>query len=247
MLTISPATPPASPTRQASPAGPAAVRVRGRRVVPLTVLAVTAAGLLAACASTSTHSAASAAGGTATAGSQTPGTATSAASAGAGVAGSGSSGTPGLAVCRSASLRVSVNVSQAGGAAGSTYYPVDFTNTSSSACGMYGYPGLSFVTAAGSTGRQIGAAAQRNPQFGKQPVRLVADGVAHAWLQVAQAANYPASACQPMTAHWLRVFAPGETVASYVNEPFDACSSANAPLLTVMPVRAGQGVQGTTP
>jgi hypothetical protein len=112
---------------------------------------------------------------------------------------------------------------------------------------MYGYPGLSFVTAAGSTGRQIGAAAQRNPQFGKQAVRLAADGVAHAWLQVAQAANYPASACQPMTAHWLRVFAPGETVASYVNEPFDACSSANAPLLTVMPVRAGQGVQGTTP
>jgi hypothetical protein len=216
-------------------------------VVPLAVLAVAAAGLLGACASTSTHPAASAAGGTATAGSRTPGTASSAASAGAGAAGSAGSGTAGLAVCRSASLRVSVNVSQAGGAAGSTYYPVDFTNTSSSACGMYGYPGLSFVTAAGSTGRQIGAAAQRNPQFGKQPVRLVADGVAHAWLQVAQAANYPASACQPVTAHWLRVFAPGETVASYVNEPFDACSSANAPLLTVMPVRAGQGVQGTTP
>ncbi len=48
-------------------------------------------------------------------------------------------------------------------------------------------------------------------------------------------------------AHWLRVFAPGETVAIYVNHAFDACSSASAPLLTVMPVRAGQGVQGATP
>lgn len=45
----------------------------------------------------------------------------------------------------------------------------------------------------------------------------------------------------------LRVFAPGETQALYVNHSFDACSSASAPLLTVMPIRAGQGVQGTTP
>src|SRR5205807_8366855 len=28
---------------------------------------------------------------------------------------------------------------------------------------------------------------------------------------------------------------------------FDACASASTPLLTVMPVRSGQGVQGTTP
>jgi len=46
---------------------------------------------------------------------------------------------------------------------------------------------------------------------------------------------------------WLRVFAPGETQALYVSHAFDACSSDSAPLLTVMPVRSGQGVQGTTP
>jgi hypothetical protein len=32
-----------------------------------------------------------------------------------------------------------------------------------------------------------------------------------------------------------------------VSHAFDACSSDSAPLLTVMPVRSGQGVQGTTP
>jgi hypothetical protein len=140
-----------------------------------------------------------------------------------------------------------MNVGQAGGAAGSMYYPVDFTNTSDSPCELYGYPGVSFVTADSGAGRQIGAAAQQNPAFGKLAVRLAAGGVAHAWLQVAQAGNYPTSTCQPVTAHWLRVFAPGETVAIYVNHAFDACSSASTPLLTVMPVRAGQGVQGTTP
>ena len=44
-----------------------------------------------------------------------------------------------------------------------------------------------------------------------------------------------------------RVLAPGETAAIYVKHAFAACSSASAPLLTVMPVRAGQGVQGSTP
>ena len=106
---------------------------------------------------------------------------------------------------------------------------------------------MSFVTAGDSGGRQIGAAAQRNPGFGKVAVRLAAGGVAHAWLQVAQAGNYPSSTCQPVTAHWLRVYAPGETQALYVNQAFNACSSASAQLLTVMPVRPGQGVQGTTP
>ena len=229
---------------------PATARIsglaRGRHPVSLAVAAVAAAGLLAGCASASTNQAGTTPNtpaGAATTGSttQAPGATSSSAAAGTG------SGIGGLAACRSASLQVTVDASQAGGAAGSTYYPVDFTNTSSSPCGLYGYPGVSFVTADGSAGRQIGAAAQQNPGFIKVAVRLAAGGVAHAWLQVAEAGNYPAGSCQPVAAHWLRVFAPGETEALYVNHAFDACSSASAPLLTVMPVRSGQAVQGTTP
>jgi hypothetical protein len=106
---------------------------------------------------------------------------------------------------------------------------------------------MSFVTAGDGTGSQIGVAAQQNPSFGKVPVRLAAGGAAHAWLQVTEAGNYPSATCQPVTAHWLRVYAPGETRALYVSHAFDACSSNSAPLLTVMPVRSGQGIQGTTP
>lgn len=218
----------------------------GRRVGPA-VMAVAAAGLLAACASTSTSSSAAAPRGTASSSSRTPGMAPSSGSPASASAGSGASGISGLALCPSASLRVTVNVSQAGGAAGSTYYPVNFTNTSNSACGMYGYPGISFVTADDTAGHQIGAAAQQNPAYGKMAVRLAAGGSAHAWLQLAAAGNYPPSACRPVTAHWLRVFAPGETVAVYVDHAFAACASASTPLLTVMPVRDGLGAQGTTP
>jgi len=211
----------------------------GRRAA-LTAVMAAVAGLIAACGSASAPGPASSPAGTASSHQAQPG---------AGSASSATSmptvpGMNGLAVCQPAALKVTVDTSQAGGAAGSTYYPVNFTNTSSSPCGMYGFPGVSFATAAG---QQIGAAAQRNPAFGDVAVRLDAGGVAHAWLQVAQAANYPSSTCQPVTASMLRVYPPGDTGAAYVNQSFPACASAGAPLLTVMPVRAGKGMQGTTP
>jgi hypothetical protein len=156
-------------------------------------------------------------------------------------------GSGGLAVCQSATLKIALDTSQAGGATGSTYYPVNFTNTAATPCGMYGYPGMSLVTAAGGAGTQIGAAAQEDPSFGRLTVRVPAGGVAHAWLQVAQAANYPASACDPATAHVLRVYPPGDTVASYVHVSLSTCASASTPVLTVTPVRSGPGERGVTP
>jgi hypothetical protein len=216
---------------------PASLRSRGRRPLALTAAgAVVTAGLLTGCGSTQAP--------------QRAGGAASSRQTQQAAAGSSASTVPGLGgltVCRSAALKVTVDTRQAGGAAGSVYYPVNFTNTSGAPCGLYGYPGMSFVTADGNAGRQIGAAAQRDPAFGNLPVRLPAGGVAHAWLQIAQAGNYPASACQPMTAHWLRVFPPGDTAATYVGVSFGACAAASTRLLTVTPVRSGQGVRGVTP
>lgn len=226
---------------------PASLRSRGRRPLALTAAgAVVTAGLLTGCGSTQAPQPTSTSAGRTASSHQTQqagaGSSVSASAAPSTVPGLG-----GLTVCQSAALKVTVDTSQAGGAAGSAYYPVNFTNTSGAPCGLYGYPAMSFVTADGNAGQQIGAAAQRDPAFGDLSVRLPADGVAHAWLQIAQAGNYPASACQPMTAHWLRVFPPGDTAASYVGVSFSACASASAPLLTVTPVRSGQGVQGVTP
>jgi hypothetical protein len=152
-----------------------------------------------------------------------------------------------VAACRAASLLIILDDSQAGGAAGSTFYPLNFTNTSATACQMYGYPGVSFTAAPTASGKQIGAAAERNRAFPKLAVRLAPGGTAHAWLEVTVAANYPASACQPVTAHWLRVYPPGGAVAGYLSHAFSACSSPGTSLLTVLPVRAGQARAEITP
>jgi hypothetical protein len=150
-------------------------------------------------------------------------------------------------VCRTATLHIAVDATQAQGAAGSAYYPLNFTNTSGTACEMYGYPGVSFAASPTGAGKQIGVAAQRNSAFAKVAVRLAPGQTAHAWLKVAVASNYPAATCQPVTAHWLRIYPPGGTVAGYVGYTFNACSSTSAALLSVLPVRAGQGVAGVAP
>lgn len=214
---------------------------RGRRAAGL-ALAAAAAGLLAGCASASSPQA----GSTPTAG-KTTAKAGTASPAGTGAAVPKTPGLGRLALCQASSLEVTVTTSQAGAAMGSTYIPVDFTNTAPTPCGLYGYPGVSLVTSGDGAGRQIGAAAQQNTGFGKVAVRLAPAGEAHAWLQVTGAANYPSQTCQPVTAHWLRVYAPGETKAVFVNHAFSACSSDSVQLLTVMPVRSGMGIQGSTP
>lgn len=150
-----------------------------------------------------------------------------------------------VAACMTAALSVTVASTPGGAAAGSTYVPIDFTNFSGRACSMYGFPGVSFVTGRG--GSQIGAAAARNTGFSSVPVTLAAHGSAHAWLQVAEAGNYPASTCHMVTATWLRIFPPANTAPAYASHTFSACASSKANLLTVMPVRPGAGVQGQVP
>ena len=107
-----------------------------------------------------------------------------------------------------------MNTSPGGAAAGSTYYPLNLTNTSKSSCYLFGYPGVSFVT--GPSGSQIGQPASRNPAVAPSTVILPPGGTAHVTIQVVDALNYSKSDCQPVTAHWLKVFPPGQFTALYV-------------------------------
>src|SRR5690348_15139866 len=90
--------------------------------------------------------------------------------------------------CSSSGLTARVDLAQGGAAAGSVYVPIDFTNTSGSACTLEGYPGVSFVRS--PSGGQLGNAASRNPAAPPAMVTLVPGGVAHAILQVAEAGNF---------------------------------------------------------
>jgi hypothetical protein len=144
---------------------------------------------------------------------------------------------------------VTVDTSPGGAAAGSTYYPLNLTNTSASPCTLFGYPGVSFVT--GPSGSQIGEPASRNPAVTPATVTLAPGAVGHVTLQVVDALNYSKSACQPVTGHWLRVFPPGQYTALYVKFSALTCS-AKLPAnlgrpLSVDAVKSGKGVPGQGP
>ena len=143
----------------------------------------------------------------------------------------------GPAPCPTSGLRVALG--QGDGAAGSTYYPLDFTNASGDACTLFGYPGVSFVTGVG--GSQIGNAASRNPAFASESVTIPAGGVVHAALQVVNAQNFPRADCHPVTAHWLKIYPPNQTAPLYLSFTAPACSArgGSVDILAVEAVRPG--------
>ncbi len=143
----------------------------------------------------------------------------------------------GPAPCPTSALKVAMG--QGNGAAGSTYYPLDFTNDSGGACTLFGYPGVSFVTSVG--GGQIGRAASRNPAFASELVTIAAGGVAHTTLQVVNAENFPHAACHLATAHWLKIYPPNQTAPLYLRFTARTCSgqARSVNILAVEAVRPG--------
>jgi Protein of unknown function (DUF4232) len=148
--------------------------------------------------------------------------------------------------CATTDLNGVVVLGQGGAAAGSTYFPLNLTNNSKSSCSLFGYPGVSFVT--GPSGSQIGQPATRNPAVTPSTVVLSPGQTAHVTLQVVDALNYSKSACQPVKAHWLKIFPPGQFSALYVKFTALTCSaklpgSLGSPL-TVDAVKGGAGKPG---
>jgi hypothetical protein len=159
-----------------------------------------------------------------------------------------SSPTKSPAQCPTTGLTATVDASQGGAAAGSSYIPIDFKNISSNTCVMYGFPGVSWVTGVG--GSQIGSAASRETSYGSVTVTLPPGGSAHAVMQIADAGNFSPSACQPVTAHWLRIIPPDQYTSLYAAFTTTVCSkkitSGSFPL-GIMPIRSGDGVRGQAP
>src|SRR6202035_4618438 len=98
----------------------------------------------------------------------------------------------GAAACSSSSLRISLG--GGGAAAGTDFTVIDFTNSGSASCTLYGFPGVSLTN---SSGAQIGAGATRSPSKAPTLVTLAPGAKASAELGVANAQNYPAADCKP--------------------------------------------------
>lgn len=147
----------------------------------------------------------------------------------------GTPATPGLPPCSTSALRVTLG-SWDGAAAGTFYRHLNFTNISGARCTLYGYPGVSFVTAIG--GHQVGAAADRSVAA-KRLVILAPGSKARATLAMADVLNFPPSVCRLQTAHWLRVYPPSQFAPAYLAWTARVCSGAKPVYLFVWPVQPG--------
>ena len=138
--------------------------------------------------------------------------------------------------CATSELKVTLGAPN--GYAGGVYETIVFTNTSGAACSLYGYPGVSLVSAPPYT--QIGLAAKRS---GTVPVKLIvlASGTsASAVLQVVDALNFPASTCSPTQAAFLRIYPPNQTVPVYLPDTSQICAQP-VQTLFISAVQAGSG------
>jgi len=213
-----------------------------RTALAAAVLASTA-GLLAACGPGGSPSGGAAP--TVTVTSTAPaggGTAAASSSATAGgSAGTGGASGGGAAACATSDLKVSTG--QGNGAAGSVIVPLQFRNTGTASCTLFGYPGVSFVT--GVNGSQIGASAGQDPATPRRPVTLAPGGTAHALLQVAVAQNFPAAKCRLTTAHLLKVYPPGQTAPRYVSYTASTCANPSKAVRTLMVQTVQPGAGGS--
>jgi len=137
--------------------------------------------------------------------------------------------------CSAANLATWVSADQADGAAGSVYYPLEFTNISAHSCSLEGFPQ---VSAQDSTGRQLGDAASESRAFTPKRVVLAAGATAHAVLQWSDAAVYT-SGCGPEAATVLKVVVPGQHDARYAMFDLDSCRLKGTVYLLVQPIQSG--------
>jgi Protein of unknown function (DUF4232) len=125
------------------------------------------------------------------------------------------------------------------GTAGSTYYELELSNTSSHTCTLFGFPGVSAVA---PNGAQLGSAATRDHSDPTQLVTLAPLATAHVLLRIIEAGVFPPSTCQPTQASGLKVYPPNTTTATVVPYEFLACAKSGPVFLNVRTTVARTGI-----
>ena len=153
-----------------------------------------------------------------------------------------SSGTPTAAIpqCTASDLGVWVAVNQGNGAAGTIYYPLEFTNLSGHTCYLFGYPG---VSALDRNGNQLGSPAGWGSLAGARIVNLAPGATAHTLLAYHDVAVSTEPGCDPVnSAANLRVYPPDQRSATYAAFSFEACSHAGPIWMSIQePIIPGVG------
>jgi hypothetical protein len=136
--------------------------------------------------------------------------------------------------CGAGQLSVWVNASSENGAAGSTYYNLDFTNTSGTECNLYGYPGVSAI---GANGKQLGDSAARDTVIPARYINIAPGTTAHAVLRYVDV--QVASSCTPVNASFLKVYPPDDTGSRLAFFSLPSCGKTGTGYLQIERVQPG--------
>jgi hypothetical protein len=156
-----------------------------------------------------------------------------------------SSGTATTAVasipkCTASDLGAWVAVGQGNGAAGTIYYPLEFTNLSGHTCSLFGFPG---VSALDRQDRQLGSPANWIHATAPRTVILAPGATAHTTLAYHDAAVATESGCDPVySAVMLRIYPPDQYSATLAPFAFEACSHSGPLYMSIFgPIIPGVG------
>jgi hypothetical protein len=142
--------------------------------------------------------------------------------------------------CGPSDLGVWVARDEMGVAAGTFYFPLEFTNLSHHTCTLYGFPG---VSARASNGTLLGNAASRDSAVKARTVRLAPGATGYALLEYSDVvtSNCPNKA----TAAYLLVYAPDQRVADTAFWSLTACTTRDQRnFLRIRVIAPGIGVIG---
>ena len=103
--------------------------------------------------------------------------------------------------CGTAGLEVWLGLGPGAAAAGSTYYPLEFTNVTERTCHLRGFPGVSAVSVSGG---QVGSPAARDRSSAPRTVTLAPGGTAHVPLQLVDAGNFEPGRMRPGRHRWAK-------------------------------------------
>jgi hypothetical protein len=127
--------------------------------------------------------------------------------------------------CTLATLDISLGEPE--GAAGSSYYPLIFTNAGFQPCTLQGFPQVAYV--AGDDSHQVGDAATQDGEAGAA-VTLKPGEHAVANLQEVTVQNFPQDVCDPTAVTGLKVSLPGDDDAAFVpQQDRTGCAAKNLP------------------
>jgi hypothetical protein len=135
--------------------------------------------------------------------------------------------------CKESQTEVWLGLGNGGGAAGTIFYPLEFTNTSKQLCKLWGFPK---VWATNNSGHQIGRASRHLGSHWRT-IELWPGQTAHAVLGIIQAGNV---CSHPVWASGMKVRAPHQGSSTFIQFSFQTCHHGR--VLVVGPIQPGVGI-----